>query len=85
VELLVAPLDVLDELEDEHAAAVRVSSKTAVAPAAGFAKDRFIPAPLLFVFGFRSATGNLAETYGSIVRRPCHRCQYCRLMIYNRV
>jgi hypothetical protein len=51
VELLVAPLDVLDELEDEHAAAVRVSSSTAVAPAAGFAKDRFIPAPLLLFLG----------------------------------
>jgi hypothetical protein len=53
VELLVAvePLDVLDELEDEHAAAVRESSSTAVAPAAGFAKDRFIPAPLLLFLG----------------------------------
>jgi hypothetical protein len=47
----VEPPDALDELEDEHAAAVRVSSKTAAAPAAGFAKDRFIPAPLFSFLG----------------------------------
>ena len=62
MELLVAldPPAALDELEDEHAAAVRDSSKTAVAPAAGFAKDRFIPVSFACFFGFgcRSCAGS---------------------------
>jgi hypothetical protein len=41
----VEPPDALDELEDEHADAVRASSRTAVAPAAGFAKDRLMVSP----------------------------------------
>ena len=94
----VEPPAALDELEDEHAAAVRVSSKTAVAPAAGFAKDRFIPAPSrdfwvrLPVLRWQlcprgpacSASGNLSETYGLILQQLCHRCQYHRPMIYYR-
>jgi len=41
---VVVLVDVLDELDDEHAA-VAASSMTAAAPAVGTAKIRFIPAP----------------------------------------